>query len=126
MRRPFIVFLATVCCLSISCGPKPLPNDKLVFVGQWEAHSGFTIDIKANGTAELTQYLDHTDPDYERLCIKVGPPIIKDIPLTFKGDDVLEVSKTMLYARTYKIEQPPYQDGDHIKMVLNGVTLIKQ
>ena len=49
MRRPFIVFLATVCCLSISCGPKPLPNDKLVFVGQWEAHSGFTIDIKANG-----------------------------------------------------------------------------
>jgi len=126
MRTSFIVFFAIVCCLSISCGPKPLPHDKLIFVGQWKAHSGFTIEIKLDGTADLTQYLDHTDPDYERLCIKVGPPIIRGIPLSFKGDDILEVSKTMLYGKTYKIEQPPHQDGDHIKMILNGVTLIKQ
>ena len=126
MRSSFIVFLGALCCMFTSCGPKPLPSDKIAFVGQWKASSGFTLTINANGTATLFQSIDHANPDYERLCITVGPKTIEDIPVSFVGDDILEVSKPFLYAKTYKIDRPPYRDGDSVKMVLNGVTLIKQ
>jgi D-Tyr-tRNAtyr deacylase len=72
------------------------------------------------------QYIDPANPDYDKLCIKVGPRNIEEMQVKLLGGDVLEVAKPTLYAKTYKIDRPPYQDGDSIKMVLNGVTLIKQ
>jgi hypothetical protein len=60
----------------------------------------------------------------EKLSIRVGPPIIDDIPLTFEGDNVLKVAKPYVYAKEYKIERPPFQDGGSTKSVLNGVTLV--
>ncbi len=126
MRTSLSLFLLFVCTLLISCGPKPIPNDKLAFVGQWETSSGFTLEISANGTATLIQYVDQLNPDYERLCIKVGPKTIEGLSVTFTGSERIDVVKPGLYGRTYQIDKAPYQDGDSLKMVLNGVTLIKR
>jgi hypothetical protein len=104
----------------------PVPRDKEAFVGKWKSISGFTIKMKASGVADLSHNLSEAGPDYDRLCIKVGLPVIKDTFVKFKGDSTLEVLKPTLYAKDYRIECVPYQEDNHLKMVLNGVTLIRQ
>jgi hypothetical protein len=124
-HSPFLL-LVFLCNLLIACGPSTIPNDKQTFVGRWYSHSGFSIDININGTATLVQNVSPTDQDYAKLCIKVGPPIIKDISVEFEGDSLLRVVKRMAYAKEYMIDRSPYQDNNQMKLVLNGVTLIRQ
>lgn len=126
MRLTSVIFLGILCCLLIACGPKPIPSNKAGFVGEWTIGSAFRLNINANGTARLFQLIDPASPDYDKLCIKVGPRIIEGMQVKFLVGDVLELAKPTLYGRTYKIDRPPYQDGDSVKMVLNGVVLVKQ
>ena len=109
-----------------SCGPTPIPENKTNFVGQWKSQSGFLIEIKADGTADIQQKISQTEPDFEYLCIKVGPPIIKDLSVKFIDDSTLEVLKPTLYAKAYKISKAPFRDQDNFKMILNNVELTRQ
>jgi hypothetical protein len=46
--------------------------------------------------------------------------------VVFSGDSVLIIRKPTVRARQYRIDRNPYLDGDTMKMLLNGVILIKQ
>jgi hypothetical protein len=63
-------------------------------------------------------------PDYERLCIKIGPTVIKGIAVKFVDDTTFEIIKPLTYAKVYTIQQQPAEEDHRWKMVLNGVTLI--
>jgi hypothetical protein len=109
-----------------SCGPTPVSKDRVNYLGQWKSQSGFLIEIKADGTANIMQKISRTESDYENLCIKVGPPIIKDLNVNFINDSTLEVLKPTLYGKVYKISKAPFRDQDNFKMILNNVELTKQ
>ncbi len=126
MRSIFIIILGFLCCLLTACGPESIPGDKANFIGEWNVGSDFSLSIRANGTARLYQYIDTANPDYDKLCIKVGPRIIEDLQVKFLEGNGLEIANPTLYGKTYTIDRPPYRDGDRIKMVLNGVVLMKQ
>jgi len=101
-RFPFalkdLFIVAFLSFLWISCEKAtPIPAGKEAFVGTWKSNSGFTIQIKANGTADLSHNLNQRNPDYDKLCVKVGPPVITNILVQFKGDNTLEVFKPTLY-----------------------------
>jgi hypothetical protein len=126
MRHSLPLLLVSLCWVFISCGPTPLPDDKLAYVGQWKGQSGFLLDIKADGTADIEQRVSPSDPEYGRLCVKVGPPVIRGMRVAFLSETVVEVSVAMKYARTYTIDRPPFREGTETKVVLNGITLTKQ
>jgi hypothetical protein len=122
-----ILFLALLLFMSCEVLDKatPIPPEKASFIGLWTSSSGFRIDIKSTGTADITQIADIANPDYEKLNIKVAPPIIQDIRVKFREDNTLEVAKPTLYAKEYHIDSYPYRDSLNSKMVLNGVTFVK-
>jgi hypothetical protein len=126
IRHPLPILLPSLCWLFISCGTNPLPDDKLVYVGQWKAQSGFMLEIRADGTADISQLVSPSNPEYGRLCIKVGPPEIRGLNVDFQGEKVLEVALSMKYGKTYTIDRPPYREGNGMQMVLNGITLTKR
>jgi hypothetical protein len=85
--------------LGESCDhPKPIPTNKKEFIGLWVSVSGFQLEIKSNGTANVTQIMNSQVPDYNRLNIKVAPPFIEDMLVTFKDDSILTISKPLNYA----------------------------
>jgi hypothetical protein len=106
--------------------PKPIPVDKEIFVGVWESGSGFELQIMANGTATITQNVEDRGTDYENLNIQVAPAYISTANVEFLGDSILFIVRRAYYARQYRIDKYPYQDSTRYKIVLNGVTLIKQ
>jgi hypothetical protein len=44
----------------------------------------------------------------------------------FRADSVLILRKPTVRAREYRIDRNPYSEGDTMKMILNGVVLIRQ
>ena len=130
MKNLFVVMVLIMSLLLISCEmfvrATPIPRDKEVFIGKWKSSSGFMIEIKPNGMANLLHNLGNSDPEYDKLCIKVGPSVIKDILVKFTGDSTLKVVKPTVYAKDYRIERFPYLENNQLKMVLNDVTLVKQ
>jgi hypothetical protein len=99
----------------------PIPPDKASFVGLWTSSSGFKIDIKSAGTADITQIEDEANPDYQKLNLLVAPILIKDLRVYFKTDNTLEVIKPTQYAKKYHIDSYPSSDSLHSTMILNGV-----
>ncbi len=114
----------------LSCGlldkPEPIPPEKQMFVGVWVTASGFQLDIKVDGTADITQIADKSVPDYEKLNLKVAPPVIKGISVRFREGDFLEVVKPSLYAREYHIDSYPSGNSHPLQMMLNGVAFEKR
>ncbi len=111
-------------CLSCS-NPKPIPKEKEPFIGVWQARSGFKVIIKASGTADVTEGNISMNPDNIKLNIGVTPEYAIGMLVGFGADSVLIISKPTVRAREYRIDRNPYLDGDTMKMVLNGVVLIK-
>ena len=132
--RPSSLLLSLIIILSalptLSCSlldkPEPIPPDKQTFVGAWVTASGFRLDIRADGTADITQIADTSAPDYARLNLKVAPRAIDGIFVRFREGDLLEVVKPTLYAREYHIDSYPSEDSHPLKMVLNGVAFEKR
>ena len=104
---------------------KPVPKDKESFIGLWISHSGFQIEIKSFGTAKLIQIVNTHEPDFNKLNIQVAPAVTEEMFVQFKGDSVLVVRKPLYYAKEYHIDKSPYQDGDTLRMIINGVMLTK-
>ncbi|HLG36170.1 MAG TPA: hypothetical protein VI757_14930 [Bacteroidia bacterium] len=129
-NRWFCFWLLSFCfALSAgSCGElnkRPVPKEKESFIGIWKSSSGFEIEIKAEGLADIKQIEDRADPDYDKLYIKRAGQSIKGVKVFFMGDSSLKVIEPFNYAKKYHIEKEPYQDGDTLRMILNGVMLAK-
>jgi hypothetical protein len=112
-------------CLSCN-NPQPIPKGKEAFIGVWQAHSGFKVDIKASGIADVFEHNLPLNSDNMKLIIGITPEYSKDMLVGFRNDSVLIISQPTVRARQYRINRNPYLDGDTMKMVLNGVSLIKQ
>jgi hypothetical protein len=106
-------------------GPTPIPQEKQVFVGVWRSESGFQLEIKAEGTANIKQIANCNKPDREALNIGVAPENIEGMRVKFTGKGNLEVVIPSLYARVYHIDRAPFVKDGRTKMVLNGVTFVK-
>lgn len=130
MKLRFLNSLLTIsiviCVLWVSCGnPQPIPEAKRAFIGTWQSQPGFKIDIKSSGTADVTEGDIAKNPDNSKLNIGIAPDYAMGMLVGFINDSVLIISKPTVRAREYKIYRNPYLDGDTMKMVLNGVVLIK-
>jgi len=112
-------------CLSCS-NPQPIPKGKEAFEGVWQASSGFKVNIKASGTADVYEHNLLLNSDNMKLIIGITPEYATDMLVGFRDDSVLIIRKPTVRAREYRINRNPYMDGDTMKMVLNGVVLIKQ
>ena len=112
-------------CTSLK-SPKPITENKKAFIGMWISQTGFKMDIKPSGTADLTQNNNSSNPDDIKLNIGVTPEYSKDMLVEFRGDTILIISQPTVRAREYQIDKNPYQVGDTCKMILNGVLLIRQ
>jgi hypothetical protein len=120
---PALLFLIA----GMSCNrPHPVPQNKEAFIGLWHSHSGFKMEIKASGTANLAQIDNPMDPESSKLDIGVTPEFAKDMLVKFGGDTLLIIVKPQVRGREYRIDRNPYMDGDTCKMILNGVLLIRQ
>ena len=126
MSKYSLLLLSFLISFTSCQNAKSIPKDKESYIGLWISHSGFQIDIKSAGTASITQIADTLNPDFSRLNIKVAPTFIKEMIVEFKGDSILLVKKPLYFAKEYLINKSPYQEGDTLKLVLNGVILIKQ
>ena len=107
-------------------GPTPLPQERQAFVGVWKSESGFQLEIKAEGTANIKQIANRDNPDYEALNIWVAPKNIEGMRVKFTGGNNLEVAIPSLYGKVYHIDRAPFIEDGRTKIVLNGVTFVKE
>jgi hypothetical protein len=111
----------------VSCKrPQPIPKGKEAFIGVWQAHSGFKVDIKESGIADVFEQNLPLNSDNMKLTIGITPEYAKDMLVGFRGDSVLIIRQPTVRAREYRIDRNPYLEGDTMKMVLNGVVLFKR
>lgn len=115
----------SVLATSIFNSPKPIPPDKSMFVGVWNSGSGFELQIRSDGTAEILQDVNARGATFENLNIKVAPSHIEGAIVEFWGDSTLFVVRHFYYTGRYRIDKYPYSDSGLYKMVLNGVTLVR-
>jgi hypothetical protein len=133
-QKPFTKYSVLVLLLMLysltSCtsfkSPKPIPVNKSDFIGMWVSPTGFIMDIKPSGTADVTENTNSSNPDDVKLNIGITPKYSKDMLVEFRGDTILVISQPTVRAREYHIDKNPYQVGDTCKMILNGVLLIRQ
>ena len=125
MKKLSILLSMIALVLLISCeavkNTQPIPKDKESFVGLWRTRSGYKFNVKAEGTATITQLTDSMEPDFDSLNIKVAPRVIEDIRVEFIGDTSLMVKKPLVYAKIFRIDHPPHSEGDTTRLILNGV-----
>jgi hypothetical protein len=107
-------------------GPTPISQERQAFVGVWKSESGFQFEIKAEGTANIKQIENHENPDCEALNIGVAPENIEGMQVKFTGGNRLEVVIPGNYAKVYNIGRAPFVEDERTKMVLNGVTFVKE
>jgi hypothetical protein len=106
-------------------GSTPIPQERQAFVGVWKSESGFQLEIKAEGTANIKQIANRNEPDREALNIGVAPENIEGMRVKFTGDGSLEVVKPGNYGKVYHIDRVPFIEDGRTRMVLNGVTFVK-
>jgi len=119
-----IFFISLIC---VSCNrPQPIPKDKEAFIGLWHSRSGFQIEIKSTGIANVIPIVNPKNSDFIRLDIGIAPSYAKEMLVGFEGDSVLWVSKPTVRYKAFRIDRNPFLDGDTIKLIVNSVVLIKQ
>ena len=110
MTRATAAMLATLCVLlGAGCGIH-VPEDRREYIGAWQG-SGVTLVITADGRVE-----------YERRQGSVSKSISAPIR-AFEGDDFI-VGIPLLTTR-FRVERPPYREGDAWKMRVDGVELVR-
>ena len=119
-----ILFIYLIC---VSCNrPQPIPKDKEAFIGQWHSRSGFQLEIKSSGIANVIPIVNPENADFIRLDIGITPAYAKEMLVGFEGDSILWVSKPTVRYKAFRIDRYPFLDGDTSKFIINGVVLIKQ
>lgn len=130
LKKLLLFSLLMLLTFLISCeafrGTQPIPQEKESFIGVWKSHSGYTLDIRATGTATIRQVVNSKDPEYNALNITVAPQVIEDIRVEFENDTILRIIKPLVYAKEFRIDHVPSRDSNETTMILNGVRFIKQ
>jgi hypothetical protein len=103
----FLIFLM-IC----SCSPDPIPQDQMVYVGVWQGSNIF-LEIDANGNASYAKLRD-------------GAVIeTVDSPVKKIGDGKIVIGYLFI-TKTLELTKPPFEEDGNWKMIIDGVTLIKQ
>jgi hypothetical protein len=130
MNFLFILSTVIICVFVSSCeackGPTPIPREKEAFIGIWKSEAGFELEILQDGTANIYQNTDPSNPDYESLNIKPAPDEITAAQVNFLEDNKLQIIKPLNYSREYKINYAPYFEDGKYYMVLNRKLLIRK
>ena len=111
-----LLLLAVLACSRGSGGGSKefsFPADKRDYIGDWRGQFD-------GGTMKLSIDSDGT-VNYERVKGSSTKSISGGKISKFDGDD-FEV-KIFLMSTTFKVEKPPYQDGEKWKMIVDGVEL---
>lgn len=103
--------------------PRPIPQDRLTFVGVWTAGSGFRLEIRPDGTGTIRQH--RQAQDWEHVGVKVAPNFIDTANVEFEGHRMTFI-RHGVYARVYTIDKAPFTEGGRQKMVLNGIELVRE
>jgi hypothetical protein len=106
--RKLLVLLPLLSSLA-GCG-KPVPQEKFSYVGEWQEKAMYLL-ITQDGSVT-----------YKRM--KGGATTSVDGPLKGFSGNNFEVGVGPM-ATTFVVSKPPYQDGDHWKMVVDGLELTK-
>ena len=94
----------------------PIPPDKKDYIGHWRGAlpgGSFTLNIAPDGTV-----------NYERKEGATSKSISSGKIKKFIGND-FEV-EALIFSTTFKVEKPPYQDGQTWKMVVDGVEVVRK
>ena len=130
MNFLFILNLVLISSFVSSCeackGPTPIPKEKEAFIGIWKSEAGFELEILQDGTANVYQNTDPSNPDYESLNIKPAPDEIVGAQVNFLAENKLQIIKPLNYAREYKINYAPYFEDGKYFMVLNRKLLTRK
>lgn len=103
--------------------PRPIPQDRLAFVGVWTADPGFRLEIRPDGTATIRQR--RRAQAREQLGLKVAPDFIETANVEFAGRRMTFI-RHAYYARVYTIDKAPFTEGGRQRMVLNGIELVRE
>jgi hypothetical protein len=123
--KTLFLFYALICTLFSSCvmkGIEPIPADKQSFIGKWKSDAGITIEIFSEGTANILRLENKNGT--EKLDINASDPT--NFRVYFPKDSLLMLIQPQNIAREYRIDKYPYLDNGQFKMVLNGLTLVKE
>ena len=144
MKTEFDKYASTF-CIGMICSlallgnsglSKPLPPDKLAFVGPWKTVTGYGLDFSTNGTVNITE-------DYNWQEIPRGFTVFQrewnadNVPVAggtnysatvwdveFQNDDFLLIFGPQANRR-YKINIYPCTETNQTKMVLNGMEFLR-
>ena len=92
------------------CNSIPIPEEKRAYVGTWEG-VGFHLTITDDGGVNYRRVSGNTTKTV------TGP--VK----SFKGNDF--VVGVLFLTTTFKVQHPPYMEGNEWLMVVDGVELNK-
>jgi len=129
----FLVLMFLIPCLGEAVsgvwgyfeGPTSISQERQAFVGVWRSQSGFQLEIETGGLANIKQIVNRNEPDCKTLNIGVAPENIEGMQVKFTGGDRLEVVIPSLYGKVYHIDQTVFVEDGRTKIVLNGVTFVK-
>ena len=108
-----LLLFAVLACSGGGSKESSIPADKKDYVGDWRGQfDGGTMKLRIDSDGTV---------NYERVKGSSTKSISGGKISKFDGDD-FEV-KILLMSTTFKVEKPPYQDGDKWKMVVDGVEL---
>lgn len=108
-----LLLLAVLACSRGGSKEFSFPADKRDYIGDWSGQFD-------GGTMKLSIESDGT-VNYERRKGSGHKKITGGKISKFDGND-FEV-KVLLISTTFKVEKPPYQDGERWRMVVDGVEL---
>ena len=109
-RFTILLIVVGFICLLSGCNSIPIPEEKRTYVGTWEG-VGFHLTITEDGGVNYRRVSgNHTK--------KISGPV-----KSFDGDDF--VVGVLFLTTTFRVQRPPYMEGNQWLMVVDGVELKK-
>ena len=109
-RFTILLLVVGFICLLSGCNSIPIPEEKRTYVGTWEG-VGFHLTITDDGGV-----------NYRRVNGKITKTVTGPVK-SFEGDDF--IVGVLFITTTFKVQHPPYMEGNEWLMVVNGVELKK-
>ena len=139
VRQVFMLRFVLVCVLALGAGDafsKPLPPDKLAFVGLWKTQTGYGLDFTTNGTVNITEDYNwqeipawftvfQYDWNEDNVPVAGGTNFSATVwDVEFQNNDFLLICGAHANRR-YKINIYPWTETNQTEMVLNGMKFIR-
>lgn len=103
--------LSALIVLALAGCVMTVPQEKSRYVGEWEGARSY-LYVGRDGVVY-----------YERLKGRFGSSSLEGNLAGFRGDNILVGMKPL--TSTITVNEPPHQDGDDWRMVVNGEELLK-